>query len=102
MKNKYEVGDLLFDEVEKTAYLILEIVYPFSKTSPYYNVLSLDKNEDQKDECICVNYIDNDPDIYKCETEKEMVVNFVEARKEIESYLEKQRNVHDVEKKFVF
>lgn len=94
MKNKYEVGDLLFDEVEKTAYLILEIVYPFSKTSPYYNVLSLDKNEDQKDECIYVNSIDNDSDIYKCESEKGMVAEFVKARSNIESYLDEKRKAY--------
>lgn len=94
MKNKYEAGDLLFDEAEKTAYIVLGIVHPFSERSLYYDLLSLDRDENQRDECISVVCIDNDSDIYKCESEKEMVAEFVKARNNIESYLDEKRKAY--------
>jgi len=93
-KSKYETGDLLFDRVEKIAYIVLGIVYPFSKRSSYYDLLSLDGDENQRDECISVFCIDNDSDIYKCESEKEMVAEFVKARSNIESYLDEKRKAY--------
>lgn len=93
-KNKYEAGDLLFDSIEKIAYIVLGIVYPYGDRSSYYDLLSLDENENQRSECMSVVQIDNDSNIYKCETEKEMVTEFVKARDNIESYLDEKRKAY--------
>lgn len=93
-KSKYQAGDLLFNVFERIIYLILEIVH-YTEIPSHYNLFYLDKDGGLGGKYIPINYIDDNPDIYKCGTEaeigKEMVTIFVEASKNIKS-LPKKKN----------